>query len=66
VIEAYITEAIGLPLEGERYFKGMMIDLRHLYKCLAPENSNLGWVKGIPRHWVKPEYSTMLFSLQIF
>jgi hypothetical protein len=66
VIEASIAEATGLPLEGEKYFKGMVIDRQLCHNFLVPEHSNLDWVKGIPRHWVKPEYWTMLVSLQIF
>jgi hypothetical protein len=65
-MENSITEATSFPLEGEKYFKGMMID-RHLYQqFLVPKYSDLDWTKGIPHKWIKPEYRNILVILNIF
>jgi hypothetical protein len=44
----------------------MVIDRQLCQQFLVPKHSNPDWTKGIPRQWIKPEYCTMLVSLQIF
>jgi len=64
--EASISEATNLRLEDGNYFKGMVIDRQLCQQFLVLKHSNPNWTKGIPCEWIKPEYCTMIVSLQRF
>jgi len=66
ITETTIAEAIGLPMDGQKYFKRVIVDRKLYQKFLKPEYQDPDWTKGIPRSYAKEEYCTILISLHKF
>ena len=56
VIEAFISEAIGLPMAGERWFKKNSVRIGDFTTFLKPLYSMVDWRFGIPASWLKEDW----------
>jgi hypothetical protein len=65
-VKLKITEATGLPMARERYFKRVIVDKNLCQQFLKPEHHDPDWTKGVPQSYIKEKYLTMLISLQKF
>ena len=55
VTEAFISEAIGLSMAGEKWFKGKTVRIGDFSKFLKPQYSMVDWKYGIPASWLKED-----------
>ena len=55
VTEAFISEATGLPMEGEKWFKRKTVRIGDFSKFLKPQYSMVDWKHGIPTSWLKED-----------
>lgn len=66
VIEESIDEATHFPIEGERWFKKQQlqnVDLNFFWK---EDCQNQGWNLWVLQNMLKPEWSTILRTIQFF
>ena len=60
VIEAFISEAIGLPMAGERCYKKKTKRIGDFTAFLKPQYSMVDWRCGIPSSWLKEDWQQVL------
>ena len=56
VIEAFISEATGLPMTREKWFKRKTVRIGDFTKFLKPQYSMVDWKCGIPASWLKEDW----------
>jgi len=64
VSEGFIAECIGVPCDGEQWFKKMPIKGLQWVEFLLLGHENLDWSTGIPREWVIDKCREVLFITQ--
>lgn len=52
VSEKTISEATKIPIWGEKWFKGMAMDLSYCNDCFKPEHQNVKLTMGVPRGYM--------------
>ena len=55
VTEAFISEATGLPMAGERWYKKKTMRIGDFTAFLKPQYSMVDWRCGIPASWLKED-----------
>ena len=60
VTEAFIFEAIGLPMAGEKWFKRKTVRIGDFSNFLNPQYSMVDWNYGIPASWLKEDWQHVL------
>jgi hypothetical protein len=53
ITKSTISEATGLPMAGEKYFKRVIVDRKLCQKFLKSEHQDPDWTKGVPQSYVK-------------
>ena len=66
VIEAFISEATGLPMAGERWYKKKTARIGDFTTFLKPQYSMVDWRCGIPASWLKEDWQQVLKVVQKF
>ena len=56
VTEAFISEATGLLMEGERWYKKKTMRIGDFTSFLKPQHSMVDWRCGIPASWLKEDW----------
>jgi hypothetical protein len=56
ISEATIEKSISFPSSGEKYFNGVIIDIKLCQNFLRLEHQDPNWTKGIPRSCIKEDY----------
>ena len=59
-IEAFISEATGLPMAGEKWYKRKTVRIGDFSKFLKPQYSMVDWKHGIPTSWLKEDWQHVL------
>lgn len=55
VTKAFILEAIGFPMSGERRYKKKTMRIGDFIAFLKPQYSMVDWRCGIPSSWLKED-----------
>ena len=66
VTEAFISEATGLPMAGERWYKKKTMRIGDFTTFLKPQYSMVDWRCGIPANWLKEDWRKVLRIVQKF
>ena len=64
VMEQSIAEATGLPIEGDKWFKWILLKPSDFNYLLVREHKDPDWRKCIPRVWIKKEFKDLLYLIQ--
>ena len=65
VLEQSISNATGLPIEGERWFKKGKLTRDQINRLLKPEFQMTKVGKGFPRNFLQEEWRHLFFSAKI-
>lgn len=66
VTEAFISEATGLPMAGEKWFKRKTVKIGDFSKFLRLQYSMVDWKYGIHTSWLKEDWQHVLNLVQRF
>ena len=66
VTKAFISEATGLPMEEERWYKKKTMRIGDFTTFLKPQYSMVDWRCGIPASWLKEDWKQVLKVVQKF
>ena len=66
ITKAFISEATGLPMAGEKWFKRKTVKIGDFSKFLKPQYSMVDWKHGIPASWLKEDWHHVLNLVQRF
>ena len=56
ITEAFILEATGLPMVGEKWYKKKTMRIGDFTAFLKPQYSMVDWRCGIPSSWLREDW----------
>ena len=66
ITKAFFSEAIGLSMVGERWYKKKIVRIGDFTTFLKPQYSMVDWKCGIPTSWLKEDWKQVLKVVQKF